>query len=284
MAGAVQNLGSNSTAPLPGTGSPGWLAPSANGRLPDKDGHFWQVRHLCRPAAVVHAHRLDADRGHRMRPAARCGLHFRKLCSRHASRAARVGRGRTRRRPAVHAQRRHLRGTRSRGVQRHQLDLVRKRSSAAITRDLSAGTPLIIPDRFIDDGSALYMRSAVAVRLAYLPITPPAAPAGHWIRFPSWPTLSTHEYDADYSKLTQYPGNGGSALESLTSETLAVLPEGASCGLLISQLRTDASTFSHATPSTLDGRATLTFTMPVFTAGSRIRSPSAVTRRSGCCG
>jgi hypothetical protein len=145
------------------------------------------------------------------------------------------------------------------------------RFSATITRHLATAEPLTMPERFIDDGAALYLQSGVALQLAYNgPV--PAGLAGRWIRFPSWPVLSQDAYDADFAQLTTYPGPGGAALAHLVLNSTTVPYQGGSCGLLVAQLRAQMDPGSRVVSGTLDGRPVLSFTIAhVFGALSDVR-------------
>ena len=132
--------------------------------------------------------------------------------------------------------------------------------SATITQHLASAKPLTTPEHFIDDGAALYFQSAVALRLAYTGKVP-ARLAGRWVRFPSWPALSHHAYEAAYSKLTQYPGPGGAALAHLVLDSTTVPYQGGSCGLLLAQLRAQVGPGSRAVPGKLAGQPVFSFTI-----------------------
>ena len=151
--------------------------------------------------------------------------------------------------------------------------------SATITHHLaSAKKTLAVPEHLIDDGAALYFQSQVALRLAYEGKVP-ARLAGRWVRFPSWPGLSHHAYEAEYSKLSQYPGPGGAALFDLLLDSTTVPYQGASCGLLLAQLRAQVDSGSGVLSGKLDGRPVLSFTIAhVFAALSAQQYQITVSR------
>ena len=132
--------------------------------------------------------------------------------------------------------------------------------SATIAQHVGSARPLTMPEHLIDDGTALYFQSQVALRLAYEGKVP-ARLAGRWVRFPSWPGLSHHAYEAAYSKLSQYPGPGGAALFDLLLDSTTVPYQGGSCGLLLAQLRAQVDPGSGVVSGKLDGRPVFSFTI-----------------------
>jgi hypothetical protein len=146
--------------------------------------------------------------------------------------------------------------------------------SATIIQHEVGAKPFTVPERFVDDGGALYLQSAQALRLAYEG-TVPARLAGRWVRFPSWPELSPHAYDERYSQLSHYPGAGGAAVADLLLNTVTVPNQGASCGLLLDQMKTELSPASRVASGKLGGRRVLSFTMsnifvPLFAVHYRV--------------
>jgi hypothetical protein len=142
--------------------------------------------------------------------------------------------------------------------------------SATITQHVAGNEPGM-PENLIDDGSALYFQSAAALQLAYNGQAP-ASLAGRWVRFPSWPGLSGKAFNAEYSALSQLPGPGGAALTQLMLDSTTVIYQGASCVLLLAQMRTNQDVTSSVVPGELDGRPVLTFTMDhVFVSLSAVQ-------------
>jgi len=148
---------------------------------------------------------------------------------------------------------------------------------ATITQHLASAHPPI-PQHLIDDGSALYFQSAVALRLAYDEKVP-ARLAGRWVRFPSWPGLSHNAYNAEFSALSQYPGPGGAALVHLMLDSTTAIYQGGSCGLLLAQMRAQLDPVSGVVSGELDGRPVLSFTIAhVFIPLSSVRYRITVRR------
>lgn len=134
--------------------------------------------------------------------------------------------------------------------------------SATITRRFKLGDKQLTQrDNFIDDGAALYFRSADELRLVYAGKVP-ARLGGRWVRFPSWQALSEQAYNAASSRLSQYPGPGGQALFTLMDDSRTVPSAGGSCGLLLAQLRSaQPGQDSRPEPGKLGGQPTLSFTV-----------------------
>jgi hypothetical protein len=113
-----------------------------------------------------------------------------------------------------------------------------------------------VTERFIDDGTALYLQSPDTIRL--LDTSAPAAAAGRWVRFPSWPNLGTHAAETDFSELTTQPGLGGGVLENLTTISTAA-PGKVSCAGLLAQMRSGQP--DSVAAGRLDGRPVFAFTL-----------------------
>jgi hypothetical protein len=130
------------------------------------------------------------------------------------------------------------------------------RFSGTVTDHYRTTRPFTVTERFTDDGTALYVQSPDTIRL--LDTGVPAAVAGRWVRFPSWPNLGTHAAETDFSELTTQPGLGGGVLDNLTMISTAA-PGKASCAGLLAQMRSGQP--GSVAAGRLDGRPVYTFTL-----------------------
>jgi hypothetical protein len=133
--------------------------------------------------------------------------------------------------------------------------------SATVTAHYGGANPFSVPVQYVDDGATLYVRSPAQMKLSYNGKVP-AAVAGHWIGFPSWPAVSTQEYNTEFSKVSHTPGRGGQFLTEMAMRSSFEIYMGASCKLLLARLQPNVHGVDDNSPvqhATLDGQPVLTF-------------------------